>query len=358
MTRTVMLMVGTRKGAFLLESGPDRRDWTVRGPLCEGWPVYDVSYDPASGAILAGSGSPWFGPAVWRSTDLGETWTHSSAGLTYGDEGPAVTRVWNVTPADGTLYAGVEPAGLFRSTDGGESWTHVPGLREHPSRPQWQPGAGGLMCHTIIPDPADPAHLWVGISAVGVFETRDGGATWATRNKGVRAEFHPERYPEFGQCVHKAALAPGGSSTLYQQNHCGVYRSDDAGASWTEITGTLPSDFGFAIGVHPRDPRTAWVVPLTSPEQGRHMPEGKVAVWRTRDGGSSWGRLSTGLPQEHAFLGVLREAMAVDELDPAGVYFGTSTGQLYGSADEGETWTAIAEHLPSIASVGVAVVER
>ena len=361
MARKVILLVGTKKGAFLVESRPDRRRWAIRGPFCEGWPILDVSHDPADGAILAGGASSWYGPAVWRSPDLGATWTHSSDGLTYGDTGPQLTRVWNVTPAGGTIYAGVEPAGLFRSEDGGRSWAHVDGLRAHPSMPDWQPGNGGLICHTIVPDPVDPAHLWVGISAVGVFETTDGGATWTTRNRGIRADFIPGPAPEFGQCVHKVALAAGDRlagepATLYQQNHCGVYRSDDGAASWTEITGALPSEFGFPIGAHPRDPSTAWVVPLNGADKGRFVPGAQAAVWRTRDRGASWSRFGQGLPADNAYLAVLREAMAIDDLEPAGVYIGTSAGQLYGSADEGETWTTIAEHLPSIASVGVAVV--
>ncbi len=357
MTGRVMLLVGTRKGAFLLDGGTDRRDWPVRGPLCEGWPTLDISYDAAESVLYAGGGSPWYGPAVWRSPDRGETWTHSSAGLTYGEGEPAVTRVWNVTPSHGALYAGVEPAGLFRSDDGGRSWSHVRGLRDHPSRPSWQPGNGGLICHTIVPDPRDPEHLWVGISSVGVFETRDGGESWVTRNNGVRADFVPGPAPEFGQCVHKVAMAAGRPETLYQQNHCGVYRTDDGGSTWTEITGALPSDFGFPIAAHPRDPSTAWVIPLNGADKGRFMPDARGAVWRTRDGGGSWSRLTSGLPASDAYLTVLREAMAVDALEPAGLYFGTEGGALYGSRDEGETWTAIAEHLPPIASVDVAIVD-
>ena len=358
MSRGTVILVGTRKGAFILDGDASRRSWSIRGPYCEGFSIHDVSYDRSAGAILAGGGSPWFGPAVWRSVDLGATWTHSSAGLTYGDAGPNLTRVWNVTAAAGVIYAGVEPAGLFRSEDGGRTWTHVEGLRAHPTRPDWQPGQGGLICHTIVPDPADSGHLWVGISAVGVFETRDGGASWSARNRGVRADFIPGPAPDFGQCVHKVALAAGEPATLYQQNHCGVYRSVDAGVTWTEITAGLPSEFGFSIGTHPRDPGTVWVMPLNGADKGRFAPDAKPAVWRTQDRGASWTRLDRGLPPRDAYVSVLREAMAVDELEPAGVYIGTSTGQLYGSADEGETWTAIAEHLPPIASVDVAVVER
>jgi photosystem II stability/assembly factor-like uncharacterized protein len=321
--------------------------------------VHDISVDRASGALLAGAGSPWFGPAVWRSDDLGATWTHSSEGLTYGDEGPKVVTVWNVTAGiDGTIYAGVEPAGLFRSRDGGATWQHVEGLTNHPTRPDWQPGAGGLILHTIVPHPTDADRLWVGISSVGVFETRDGGASWQTRNRGTRAEFNPaDRYPEWGQCVHKLVMSADGGERLYQQNHCGVYRTTDGGAAWEEITGALPSDFGFVMTAHPRDPMTAWTIPLTDPMQGRLMPEGAAAVWRTNDGGDSWRRGSEGLPQEDAYVGVLREAMAVDRLDPVGVYFGTSTGQVYGSSDEGVTWRKVVDNLPPIWSVEAHVVD-
>ncbi len=359
MTARCVLLLGTPKGAFILDGDADRRDWALRGPLCGGWPVHDISVDASTGALLAGAGSPWFGPAVWRSEDLGETWSHSSEGLTYGDDGPKVATVWNVTAGiDGSLYAGVEPAGLFRSTDGGATWCHVEGLTDHPSRPEWVGGAGGLILHTIVPHPTDPARLWVGISAVGVFETRDGGATWHTRNTGVRAEFNPEnRFPEFGQCVHKLVMANDGGERLYQQNHCGVYRTTDGGERWEEITGSLPSDFGFAMTAHPRDPMTAWNIPLTDPTEGRMMPGGAAAVWRTHDGGETWIRSSDGLPQEDAFVGVLREAMAHDALDPAGVYFGTSTGQVYGSADEGRTWSRIGDNLPPIWSVEAHVVD-
>ena len=358
MTDRVALLIGTPKGAFILDGDAGRRAFDVRGPLCEGWPIHDLSVQPGSNAILAGGGSPWYGAAVWRSEDLGRTWTHSSEGLTYGDADPKVKTVWNVTGSNGVIYAGVEPAGLFRSHDDGATWEHVAGLREHPSRPEWQPGAGGLILHSIVPHPTDHDRLWVGISAVGAFETQDGGATWVTRNKGVRAEFYPEnRYPEFGQCVHKLVMAADGGEHLYQQNHCGVYRSTDGGRQWEEITGTLPSDFGFPMVAHPRDPGTVWTIPLTQPEAGRLMPDGAAAVWRTNDGGDAWARSGDGLPQKDAFIGVLREAMAVDRLDPVGVYFGTSTGQVYGSADEGLTWALLADNLPPVWSVEAMVVD-
>ncbi len=347
MTRC-LLLVGTPKGAFILDGDAARTSWTLRGPLCEGWPIHDLQWDPATRSIYAGGGSTWYGPAVFRSDDMGETWTHSSEGLTYGDDGPKIPTVWNVTPAHGSLYAGVEPAGLFRSDDGGATWTHVSGLRDHPSRPGWQPGAGGLICHTIVPHPTDPARMWIAISAVGTFATEDGGATWEARNRGVVACFQPDPHPETGQCVHKLVMAGGEPDWFYQQNHCGVYRSADAGRSWEDISAGLPSEFGFVMGAHPRDPATGWVIPLTHPEEGRLAPGGALAVWRTSDRGNSWERHGDGLPQRDAFVGVLREALAVDRLDPVGVFFGTSTGQLYGSADEGRTWNVVAANLPPI----------
>ena len=355
MTQQTALLVGTRKGLFVLDGDTSRDGWQVRGPLCEGWPIHDAIIDPTSGAILAAGGNNWYGPAVWRSDDLGRTWSHSSEGLTYGDDGPPITTIWNITAGPGALYAGVEPAGLFRSRDGGTTWEHVEGLTNHPTRPEWQPGNGGLCLHSIVPHPTDPDRMWVGISAVGAFETRDGGATWELRNKGVRADFDPTPDPEFGQCVHKLVMAADGGELLYQQNHCGVYRSADGGKQWQEITAGLPSEFGFPMGAHPRDPRTVWTIPLTAPDQGRLMPEGHAAVWRTNDGGDSWIRSDDGLPKDNAFVGVLREAMAVDRLDPVGVYFGTSTGQLYGSRDEGKSWRMIEGNLPAIWSVEAAV---
>ena len=238
MTERVALLVGTRKGLFVLDGDADRDSWEVRGPLCDGWPIHDAIYDPSTGAIFAGGGSNWYGPAVWRSDDLGATWTHSSEGITYGDEAEKVATIWNVTAGPNALYAGVEPAGLFRSADGGSTWSHVEGLTNHPSRPEWQPGNGGLILHSIVPHPSDTDRVWVGISSVGAFETQDGGASWETRNRGVRAGFMPEgqQYPDFGQCVHKLVMAADGGELLYQQNHCGVYRSSDGGRQWDEIT--------------------------------------------------------------------------------------------------------------------------
>ncbi len=355
----VQLLVGTPKGAFILDGDGDRRDWSLRGPLCEGWPIHDLIIEPSSGAILAAGGSPWYGPAVWRSDDDGTTWTHSSEGLSYGEgEGASpITTIWSLAAGpDGTLYAGVEPAGLFKSGDGGMTWSHVEGLTNHPSRPTWGPGAGGLILHTIIPHPTDPRRMWVGISAVGVFETRDGGETWEPRNNGVRADFVPGPPPETGQCVHKLAMAAGEPETLYQQNHCGQYRSTDGGLTWTDLSRNgVPSQFGFPLVAHPRDPSTFWVIPLTEPEQGRFMPEASAAVWRTVDGGDSFTRGQEGLPQDDAYLSVLREAMARDTLDPVGITFGTKTGQLWHSSDEGESWRLVTGNLPEIWAVEAVV---
>jgi photosystem II stability/assembly factor-like uncharacterized protein len=357
MTTGSTLLVGTKKGGFVIE--PNGSRWRISGPLCETWPLYDMNWDPRDGAIYAAGGNEWYGAAVWRSTDRGKTWTHSSNGLTYGEgeDAPKLNTVWNVTPADDALYAGVEPAGLFRSEDKGRTWRHVEGLRRHRTTPEWQPGAGGLCLHTIVPHPTNRDRLWVAISAVGTFETRDGGETWETRNKGVRAEFAPVRYPEFGQCVHKLVMAAGDGERLYQQNHCGVYRSDDGGSNWQEITEGLPSDFGFPMVRHPRDPQSVYVIPLNGAEHGRYVPDGKAAVWRTRDGGATWSRLDRGLPQEHAYIGVLREAMAIDSADPPGIYFGTSTGELYASLDGGDSWRVIASRLPPIWSVEAATLD-
>lgn len=265
--------------------------------------------------------------------------------------------VWQVAPAHGALYAGVEPAGLFRSDDGGATWSHVEGLTRHPTRESWQPGAGGLICHTILAHPSDRRRMWVAISAVGCFATEDGGETWETRNRGVRADYSPDPYPEIGLCVHKMVTAPGEPDRLYQQNHCGTYRSDDAGRSWVCLDEGLPSTFGFPMVAHPRDPATVFTIPLNGAEHGRFPPDGSLAVWTTNDRGSSWRALRDGLPQSNAFFGILRDAMATDALEPFGIYFGTNTGKLYASADEGGGWSQIADLLPPIYSVATAVVD-
>ena len=353
MAERILVLLGTKKGAFIAESDETRRSWSLRGPFCETWPMNHVIGDPATGTIYGAGGNPWFGPAVWKSTDLGATWTHSSAGLAYAAGEEPIAAAWSLAPVNGTLYAGVQPAGLFRSDDGGTTFAEVAGLRAHPSRPHWNPGGAGLILHALVVDPADHDRIWVGISSAGVFHSADGGRTFEPRNRGTRADFFPDdqRMPEFGQCVHSLVMAPGMKDRLYQQNHCGMYRSEDAGLTWQSIEAGLPSSFGFPAAVHPRDPDTLYLIPLNGDSAGRYMPDGRAAVWRTRDRGETWQDLRQGLPQENVFFGVLRQALTTDRLDPAGDYFGASSGTLYGSADEGETWTVIADHLPTIHSV-------
>lgn len=353
MASSVLVLVGTKKGAFILQTDAQRRSWAQRGPFCEAWPINHVAADPETGAIYAGGGNEWFGPAVWKTADFGQTWSHSSEGLAYPAGEEPIRSVWSLARGPDALYAGVQPAGLFRSDDAGQSWRHVEGLRDHPSRPNWQPGGGGLILHSIVPHPDKPEQVWVAISAAGVFHTGDGGKIWTPRNQGTRADFLPEgqKYPEYGQCVHCLVMASGMPGRLYQQNHCGMYRSEDGGVHWHSIEAGLPSSFGFPAAAHPRDPDTLYLVPLNGDVAGRYVPEGRAAVWRTRDRGESWTALRDGLPQSNAFFGVLRQAMATDPLDPAGVYFGTSSGTLFASADEGNHWQPVAQHLPAILSV-------
>jgi len=359
MARKVVILAGTKKGAFILEGDALRRAWELRGPFCDAWPINHVIADAASGAIYAGGGNEWFGPAVWKSSDLGKSWSHSSEGLAYAEGQDPIKSVWCVTRGNGSLYAGVEPAGLFRSDDAGETWSHIEGLQKHPSRKDWMPGGGGLILHSVIPHPDDDKQLWVAVSTGGMFHTGDSGKTWEPRNKGVRNDYLPEdqRYAETGQCVHSVVMAPGMPDRLYQQNHCGMYRSDDGGRSWESIEKGLPSTFGFPSAAHPRDPETLYLIPLNGDVLGRYVPDGKAAVWRTRDAGRSWEALRKGLPQENVFFGVLRQAMATDPLEPHGLYFGTNTGALFASADEGESWRCIAEHMPVITSIETLVVD-
>jgi photosystem II stability/assembly factor-like uncharacterized protein len=354
----VIVLVGTRKGTFLLESDGDRRDWNVRGPFCEGWPVYHAIHDADTGTLYAAAASEWHGAGVWRSPDLGETWELSSEGLAYADGDLRLSKVSGLSAAHGRLLAGGEAAGVFESRDGGRTWALMSTLDGLPGREDWndpskQPpghlGLPGLLTH-----PDDPDRFWVVVQGFGIFETTDDGASWTPRNRGLRADW-PIENPEVGYCVHKLVMAQD-RQRLYQQNHCGVHRSDDAGQSWTEITEGLPSDFGFAAVAHPHDRDAFYVIPL-DPGHGRCMPDGRAAVWGTRDAGASWQRLDRGLPQAGAYLGVLREGLATDGLDDPGLYFGTSTGQVFASADEGEHWDEIASYLPGIASVEVAVVE-
>jgi photosystem II stability/assembly factor-like uncharacterized protein len=349
----IRILVGTKKGAFIVEDNGARTSWRTRGPFCAAWPINHVVADPTTGTIFAGGGNEWFGPAVWKSIDFGETWTHSSDGLAYPAGETPIKSVWSLACRDKTLFAGVEPAGLFRSDDAGQTWRHMEGLRQHDTAPRWQPGGAGLILHSLVPHPTDDQKIWVGISAAGVFHTADGGATWEPRNQGTRCDFLPEgqKYPEFGQCVHCLVMAPDVPERLYQQNHCGMYRSEDGGQHWESIEAGLPSSFGFPAATHPRDPDSLFLVPLNGDSLGRYVPDGKAAVWRTRDRGETWQALREGLPQDGVFFGVLRQAMAIDRLEPAGVYFGTNTGSLYASPDEGDNWACIAQHLPTILSV-------
>jgi hypothetical protein len=353
MAERVLVLAGTKKGLFVAESDGERKVWSLRGPYCQHWPINHAIGDAGSGTIYATGGDAWFGPAVWKSPDLGESWTHSSAGLAYEEGKEPVSAGWSLAKHNGRLYAGVQPAGLFASEDDGETFTHMEGLQRHPTRKDWHPGGAGLILHSLVVDPEDDRRIWVGISSAGVFHSADGGKTWEPRNQGTRADYLPDdqRYPEFGQCVHCLVKAPGEPDLLYQQNHCGMYRSEDGGKSWTSIEEGLPSSFGFPAAVHPHDPDTLFLLPLNGDIHGRYVPDAKAAVWRTRDRGQSWQDLRDGLPQKNAFFGVLRQAMATDDLERAGVYFGTSGGELYASPDEGETWASIASHLPQILSV-------
>ena len=367
----VILALGTKKGLFLAESDEARREWEVCGPLTSGtWAFYGAAFTREAGepVLYGGGASNWYGPAVWRSADLGQTWTHSSDGLSYGtghgvgtgDDQPDVTQVWRVVAAHGALYAGVEPAGLFKSLDRGATWAEVAGLRAHPSRLDWRPSNGGLSLHAVTAHPTDPRQLWVGISAGGILCTADGGATWHRGPSGDTAlESNGDAPRRPHPCVHALALAAhDGPIRLYQQNHAGVFRSDDGGDSWQDVTPGLPSGFGFPLAVHPRDGDTVYVVPLESEAaERRHVPRGRMAIWRTRDAGATWAPLTHGLPQERAFFSVLRGALATDTLAPAGVYAGTTTGQLYWSADEGDTWRTVPARLPPIYAIATALAD-
>jgi photosystem II stability/assembly factor-like uncharacterized protein len=359
MSKTV-LIVGTRKGCFLLWSDERRREWELRGPFCEGWPIYHAIHDARTGAVLAAAASEWHGASIWRSRDLGTTWEQSSQGLDYaGNPELKLSKVSGLTAVDGRLLAGAEMPGVFESRDGGETWALWSTLDGQPGRQEWNDPAnqppGHLGVPAVLPHPGDPARYLAVVQGVGIFETTDDGASWEPRNRGLRADW-PLEHPDVGFCVHKLVRSPQDGDRLYQQNHVGMHRSDDGGLTWTEISEGLPTEFGFAAAAHPHDRETFYVIPL-DPGHGRVMPAGEAAVWRTRDAGSSWQRLDAGLPRRNAHVGVLREGMAVDSHDEPGVYFGTSTGQLFASADGGDRWTEIASYLPGIASVEVAVLD-
>ncbi|MEJ2856628.1 MULTISPECIES: WD40/YVTN/BNR-like repeat-containing protein [unclassified Saccharothrix] len=350
-----LLAIGTRKGLWLATS-PDRASWEVRGPLLPMTEVYAVAIDPRRPRLLAGTTSSHFGPTVMTSDDLGETWEEPDHAPIAFPEDTALERVWQLALTDDpdVVYAGTQPSALFRSEDGGRTYSLVRGLWDHPHRKEWGAGFGGQAIHTILPDPADPSRLTVAMSTGGVYRTADGGESWEASNKGVKAYFLPDPYPEFGQCVHKIARHPSAPDRLYLQNHHGVYRSSDGGATWDSIADGLPSDFGFPIAVHPHDPEVVYNFPLVADGE-RFPPGGQCAVYRSPDGGESWTALHTGLP-DGFWTAVMRDAMCTDTATPAGIYFGSRSGSVYASPDEGETWHRVVEHLPDVVCVRAAEV--
>ena len=390
MAETVQVLVGTGKGAFILTSDGARADWAVSGPHCDGWPVSHVVGCPRTGRLWAAAGGPWHGVGVWRSDDGGQSWAlallangQMDAWLARDPEmqkvfgrAPAprapfageIEAIWCLSLQGDVLYAGAKPAALFASRDGGVSWERVSGLNDHPGAEAWQPGAAGLVLHTILGEPGAPGRLWVGISAAGVFATEDGGATWAARNRrAVAQEVDGVGHladgggglvgacgHDVGYCVHNMVRDSAGM--LFQQNHEGVFRSVDGGESWDDIAKGLPSRFGFPIAAHPHRPGVLWVLPLNGDIEGRFPPGGAAAVWRSEDGGETWAAQRAGLPQANCYFTVLRQAMATDRAAQAGVYFGTNTGSVFASRDEGATWDEIARHLPMV--MGVEVLHR
>jgi photosystem II stability/assembly factor-like uncharacterized protein len=362
----VLLLAGTTKGAFVLRSDNAREDWEVGGPYFPGRMIYAMAYDDRNGRkrLWAAVNSSYWGSYLSSSDDFGITWTEPE---TYGVKFPegsesSLKQIWQIAlghkDEPDTLYCGVEPAALFKSTDAGESWSLVQGLYDHPHRSQWMPGGGGLCLHTILSDPSNVKRLYVAISTGGVYRTDDGGETWQPRNVGVRAQFLPpeQRYPEWGQCVHKIVSHPSNPQRMLLQNHWGLYKSEDGADTWTDVANGVPSDFGFAMETDPNDPQSAFIIPLES-DEFRCTPEGKLRVYRTRNSGESWEPLSNGLPQENALETVLRDGLSADGLEPTGIYFGTRNGKLFGSKDAGESWTAILESLPAIVCVKTAVIE-
>ncbi len=386
----VRVLVGTRKGAFILTSDGKREKWDISGPHFAGWEMYHLKGSPADpNRIYASQTSGWFGQLIQRSDDGGKTWhqpgTPPGAPPTPGppkaasnkfvydassETGAPLTthqwydgtqrpwefkRVWHLEPSltdPDTVYAGVEDAALFRSTDGGENWNELPGLRGHGTGPKWQPGAGGMCLHTIILDPTNPDRIFIAISAAGAFRTDDGGKSWKPINRGLYSQYIPDPRAEIGHCVHHVAMSPKRPGVLFMQKHWDVMRSDDAGDSWREVSGNLPTDFGFVIDVHAHEPETIYVVPITS-DSHHFVMDGKLRVFRSRSGGNEWEPLTKGLPQSNCYVNVLRDAMAVDSLDECGIYFGTSGGQVYASADAGDSWNPIVRDLPAVLSVEV-----
>ena len=383
----VRVLVGTRKGAFILSSDGKREKWDVSGPHFAGWEIYHMKGSPVDpNRIYASQTSGWFGQIIQRSDDGGKTWHQpgtpagqpttpgppksESNKFAYDAAAKPLTthqwydgtqhpwefkRVWHLEPSltdANAVYAGVEDAAIFRSTDGGQNWHELPGLRGHGTGPKWQPGAGGMCLHTIILDPSNPKRMFIAISAAGAFRTDDGGKTWKPINRGLRSQYIPDQDAEVGHCVHHIAMNPSRPGVLFMQKHWDVMRSDNAGDQWVEISGNLPTDFGFAIDVHAHEPETIYVVPIKSDSE-HYVHEGKLRVFRSRTGGNEWEALTKGLPQKDCYVNVLRDAMAVDSLDKCGVYFGTSGGQVYASADAGDSWNPIVRDLPAVLSVEV-----
>jgi photosystem II stability/assembly factor-like uncharacterized protein len=365
---SVRVLVGTRKGAFILTADGRRDQWTVSGPHFAGWELYHLKGSPVDpNRIYAAQGSGWFGQLMQRSDDGGKTWQPVGNKFVYdgvpgthqhfdGTPRPwEFTRVWHVEPSltdPETVYAGVQDAALFKTTDGGQTWNELSGLRKHGTGPNWSPGAGGLCLHTILIDPSNQSRMFVAISAAGAFRTDDAGATWKPINKGLKSDQIPDPDAEIGHCVHRLAQHRSRPDTLFMQKHWDVMRSDNGGDSWREVSGNLPTDFGFAIDVHAHEPETIYVVPIKSDSE--HFPmDGQLRVYRSRTGGNEWEPLTKGLPQKDCYVNVLRDAMAVDALDSCGIYFGTTGGQVYGSPDGGDTWSALVRDLPPVLSVEV-----
>jgi hypothetical protein len=364
----VRVLVGTRKGAFVLTSDGTRASWDVSGPHFGGWEIYHLKGSPADpNRLYASQSSGWFGQQIQRSDDAGQTWRPVGNAFTYdgvpgthqwydGTPHPwEFKRVWHLEPSltdPDAVFAGVEDAAMFHTADGGASWQELSGLRKHGSGPHWQPGAGGMCLHTILLAPTRPGRIVIAISAAGAFRTDDGGNTWRPINRGLRSEGIPNPTAEVGHCVHHIAMHPSRPDVLFMQKHWDIMRSDNAGDFWHEVSGNLPSDFGFPIDVHAHEPETIYVVPIKSDSE-HFVPDGKLRVYRSRKGGNEWEALTNGLPQKDCYVNVLREAMAVDQMDDCGIYFGTTGGQVYCSPDSGDHWSAIGEHFPSVLSVEV-----
>ncbi len=364
----VRVLVGTKKGAFVLSADGARKNWKIEGPHFAGWEIFHVKGSPVDpNRLYASQTSGWFGQLMQRSNDGGKTWEPVDNRFVYdgvpgthqwydGTPHPwEFKRVWHLEPSlndPDTVYAGVEDAAMFRTTDGGKSWHELSGLRKHGSGPHWQPGAGGMCLHSIIIDPKNPERMFIAISAAGAFRTDDGGKSWKPINKGLYSKYIPDPTAEVGHCVHHIATHPAHPDVLFMQKHWDVMRSENGGEQWTKISGNLPTDFGFVIDVHAHEPETIYVVPIKSDSE--HFPmDGKLRVYRSRKGGNEWEELAKGLPEKDCYVNVLRDAMSVDRLDKCGVYFGTTGGQVYSSADGGDTWTAIARDLPGVLSVEV-----